>query len=86
LWPLVRLFLVVVIWVGLLAGGVLLYFAHDLPDPVASAKVTRRPAITLLAADGSTLAAYGDLHGETILAHDAPPYLIQAILATEDPP
>jgi penicillin-binding protein 1A len=84
LWPLVRLFLVVVIWVGLLAGGVLLYFAHDLPDPVASAKVTRRPAITLLAADGSTLAAYGDLHGETILAHDAPPYLIQAILATED--
>jgi penicillin-binding protein 1A len=79
-----RLFLVVVIWVGLLGTAVLVYFAYDLPDPIASAKVTRRPAITLLANDGSVLAAHGDLHGDSILAHEAPPYLIQAILATED--
>ncbi|MCF8479218.1 MAG: PBP1A family penicillin-binding protein [Rhodospirillum sp.] len=83
-WAVLRLFLVVVIWVGLLGTAVLVYFAHDLPDPIASAKVTRRPAITLLASDGSVLAAHGDLQGDSIMAHQAPPFLIQAILATED--
>ncbi|CCG07101.1 transglycosylase domain-containing protein [Pararhodospirillum photometricum] len=83
-WRALRLFLVLFTWMLILGIGVVGWFAHDLPDPEAEARVTRRPSVTLLAADGREIAAFGDLHGETVRARDAPPALIRAILATED--
>ncbi|MGH6959477.1 MAG: transglycosylase domain-containing protein, partial [Dongiaceae bacterium] len=38
----------------------------------------------LLAADGTMLATYGDLYGQTVRLAELPPYLPQAVLATED--
>ncbi|GEO80351.1 transglycosylase domain-containing protein [Pararhodospirillum oryzae] len=83
-WGAVRLFLVMFTWMVILGLGVVGWFAYDLPDPAAEARTTRRPSVTLLAADGREIAAFGDLHGETLRARDAPPALIRAILATED--
>jgi len=35
-------------------------------------------------ADGAVLATYGDLHGGAVRFNEVPPYLVQAIVATED--
>ncbi len=47
-------------------------------------ELKRQPSVTLLAADGSLLATYGDLYGEAVRLADLPPYLPAAVLATED--
>lgn len=84
IWPLIRLMLVGVIWMVIGLTGVVVWFGHDLPDPVTSANVTRRPSVTLLAADGSQLASFGDIQGDTVRTSDVPRALVLAILATED--
>jgi len=73
-----------VVW-GLVAGvGLLAYFAYDLPDVEQALAATRRPTITLVAADGAHLITVGDIHGLPVRLNDLPPALPQAILATED--
>jgi len=72
------------IWIAVLGGGVLAYYAYDLPDVDDAFKATRRPAITVLAADGSELATVGDLYGAAITLKELPTALPQAVLATED--
>ncbi len=76
--------LVASIWGGILLGGVLAFYAYDLPDVDDAFSATRRPSITILAADGSELATVGDLYGSAISLQDLPPVLPQAVLATED--
>jgi len=75
---------VTAIWGGVLVGGVLAYYAYDLPDVDDAFAATRRPAITVLAADGSELATVGDLYGSTVTLQDLPPAVPQAVMATED--
>src|SRR5712692_3747328 len=61
----------IVLRVGLIAGlwGVVLlalmlgYFALTLPSTADLTVAERRPSITVLAADGSLIATYGDLFG-----------------------
>ncbi len=60
------------------------WLAYDLPDVSRLDQVDRRPSVTLLAADGSLIAAYGDLYAEPVTLADLPGYLPQAVLATED--
>lgn len=72
------------IWILVGVGGVVAWYGYDLPDLEKLETPSRRPSITLLAADQSVLATYGDLHGGAIQFDDVPPYLIQAIVATED--
>lgn len=72
------------IWLGVLGGAVLAYYAYDLPDVDDAFAATRRPAITILAADGSELATVGDMYGSAVSLQDLPPALPQAVLATED--
>ena len=72
------------VW-GLIAGaGVLAYLAYDLPDVEQALAATRRPTITLVAADGAHLMTVGDIHGLPVDINDLPPALPQAIMATED--
>lgn len=75
---------VAAVWVFLCVGGLVLWYARDLPDVEAFAKETRRPQVTLLAADGSTIASYGDLYGETLKVEEMSPLLPLAVLAIED--
>src|SRR5438128_1072713 len=72
------------VW-GLIATAVaLVYYGHDLPDVDRLTKLNRRPNITLTAADGSTLANFGDLYGEWLSLNDMPAVMVRAVLATED--
>jgi penicillin-binding protein 1A len=72
------------LWALILGGGVLGYFALTLPDTSQLSVAERRPSLTILAADGSTIASYGDLFGEPLTLHEMSPSLPQAVIATED--
>ena len=76
--------LVAAIWCGIALGAVLAWFALDLPDISKVAQFERRASITVLAADGSEFARFGDLHGTTLSVKDLPPHLVDAVLAIED--
>jgi penicillin-binding protein 1A len=80
----IRYSLVACIWLTLLGGLVIAYFAATLPDPRLAVALKRRPAITFLADDGSTFARYGDLYGTTVTVAQLPPYVPEAVIATED--
>ena len=72
------------IWVMIGIGSLVAWYGYDLPDLEKLETPSRRPSITLLASDQSVLATYGDLHAGAVKFDDVPPYLIQAIVATED--
>ena len=76
--------LVAAIWCGIALGAVLAWFALDLPDISKVAQFERRASITVLAADGSEFARFGDLQGTTLSVKDLPPHLVDAVLAIED--
>lgn len=67
-----------------LLAGLVVWYAQDLPDIESLNAATRRPAITLLAEDGETIASIGDVYGETLDLDDLPKSLPEAVLATED--
>ena len=72
------------IW-GTIALGVLVtWYAYDLPDINKLEAPTRKASITLTDADGREITTYGDLYGDPLRLADVPPYLVQAIVATED--
>ncbi len=60
-WHWLRWPLLLAIWGGVALGLLLLVFAWDLPRPDSLPAATRRPSVTLLAADGAMLATQGDL-------------------------
>jgi len=73
-----------IVWAGVAAAAVVLYGVLTLPETGDLTASERRPGVTLLAADGSLLAAYGDLFGEPLRLADMPKYLPEAVIATED--
>lgn len=79
-----KLVLLLGIWGGVALAGLVLVLAWDLPRPDAAQAATRRPSVTLLAADASVLATQGDLFGEAVRLRDLPPALPAALLAVED--
>ena len=81
---LVRWTIVLAIWAALMAGGVLLFFAWDLPRPESALDAARRPSVTLTDAQGRILTTYGDLVGEPLRLRDMPPYLPAAAVSVED--
>jgi len=79
-----RLSALMVLWSGLILSALVAYYAWDLPDVENYEKHTRRPSVTLLASDSSVIATYGDLYANVVQFNEVPPYLIQAIVSTED--
>ena len=73
-----------VVWAIVAAGIGAAWYAYDLPDVDSAVAATRRPSVSVLAADGSAIAAYGDLYGVPVQLADLPAALPQAVLATED--
>jgi len=84
LWFLAKWSMVGAIWTGFFALLFLAWCAYDLPGPERLNELKRQPSVALLAADGSLLASYGDLYGDSVRLADLPPYLPAAVLATED--
>ena len=72
------------IWGVLALAAMIGWFAYDLPSLDKIADPNRKPSLTLLAADGSRIAAFGEVYGETLTVNELPPVLIQAVLAVED--
>src|ERR1700731_755802 len=80
----VKFAVLLLLWTAILGGGTLGYFALTLPDTSQLGVSQRRPTITILAEDGSTLANLGDLFGEPLTLKQMSPFLPQAVIATED--
>ncbi|HYM04305.1 MAG TPA: biosynthetic peptidoglycan transglycosylase, partial [Stellaceae bacterium] len=83
-WRMVRWGLLAVLSAAILVSGVLAYYAFTLPTIGDLTVAERRPSITLLGADGGLIATFGDLFGEPLHLKDLPPYLPEAVIATED--
>ncbi|HEX3860767.1 MAG TPA: PBP1A family penicillin-binding protein [Stellaceae bacterium] len=79
-----KLVLLMTLWVVIIGGIVLTYFAMTLPDTSQLAVAARRPSVTILAADGSLIASFGDMFGQPLTLKQMSPYLPKAVIATED--
>ena len=75
---------VAAVWAVIVFGVVAAWYATDLPDVDKAFNATRRPVVTVLAADGSTLARRGDVYGHLMRLDELPKALPAAVLATED--
>ena len=60
------------------------WYASDLPEVDKAFNATRRPTVTVLAANGEVLARTGDVYGRLVRLGELPPSLAAAVLATED--
>ena len=78
-----RVLLVASFWGILLLGAGNLFLVSRLPDPVLLTLDDRPPNLTILAGDGTVLAERGLRRGHVRLDY-LPPYLVQAVIATED--
>jgi penicillin-binding protein 1A len=65
-------------------GALLLFLTYDLPRIDIALSVTRRPGVTLEAADGRIIATSGDVHGQVVRLRDLPAHLPAAVIAIED--
>ncbi len=75
---------VAAVWALIAVVGLFAWYGSDLPDMDGALASSRRPTVTLIAADGSELFAKGDLFGLPVGLADMPPALPEAVLATED--
>ena len=75
---------VIAVWVFFIGLCFIAWLAYDLPDLSRLTSAERRPSITLVTTDGQILASYGDLYGKPVSLDQLPPYLPEALLATED--
>jgi penicillin-binding protein 1A len=76
--------LVLCVWGSIAVVGVIVWYAYDLPDVSELDSIRRRPSVTLLAADGTAFARFGELYGEAVQVADLPPYMPRAVVAIED--
>src|SRR6516165_9569680 len=79
-----RTAILLLLWAGIVGGGVFGYFALTLPDTSELTHAERRPSVTIRAADGSLLTTFGDLFGQPLSLKEMSPYLPKAVLAAED--
>src|SRR5689334_20256154 len=77
---LLKFSILLLLWGAILGGGMIAYFALTLPDTSQLGIAQRRPTITILAEDGSTLANLGDLFGEPLTLKQMSPFLPQAVI------
>jgi penicillin-binding protein 1A len=83
-WRLANWTLVAAIWGAVALAVAVGWYAYDLPEVTSIAKTGRQPSITLIAADGSQIAAVGDVRGKTVGLDEVSPALRQALIAVED--
>src|SRR6185295_7250068 len=69
-WFLAKWSMVGAIWTGFFALLFLAWCAFDLPGPERLNELKRQPSVALLAADGSLIASYGDLYGDSVRLAD----------------
>src|SRR5690242_1801356 len=75
---------VLVLWAGIIGGCLVAWYAGELPAITKGVSFARKASITVKGADGSVLARYGEIRGDSVTVQNLPPHLVQAVLATED--
>ena len=73
-----------VLWIVVMGGATLAWFAWDLPSIDAALGATRKPTVTVLDRNGRQIARTGERRGDPIEVAEMPFYLVQAVVATED--
>jgi len=75
---------VLCLWGIIAVGGVVAYYASQLP-PIDQLTVPKRPPnIAIMASDGSLITNRGETGGRTVTLKELPPYLPKAFVAIED--
>ncbi|MCC7305763.1 MAG: PBP1A family penicillin-binding protein [Alphaproteobacteria bacterium] len=72
------------LWAGIFIFTICAWYARELPDITRNATFERKASITVKAADGTVIGRYGEQKGENVRPEDLSPYLVYAVLATED--
>lgn len=72
------------IWGTVILGGVVIFYALDLPSIDDALVATRRPTVVLLDSRDQEFARSGDVSGDAVRVADMPIHVTQAITATED--
>jgi len=72
------------LWGFIALGGLLAWYAYDLPDIDRLAPAAVQPGVRLVAADGATVAHFGALRADPVQVRELPAHLPQAVIATED--
>jgi len=76
--------IVVIVGIILFLAVVVIYYSTDLPSTAKLEENNRIPDIKIVNLDGQLVANYGEAHGATLQYQDFSPYLIQAVISTED--
>ena len=72
------------LWLGLGFAGLMAYYALSLPGPDKLKVPQRAPSILILDRHGGELARRGAYRGNALRIEEMPPYLLQAVISTED--
>lgn len=83
-WRWLRWGVLLTIWGGLALGVGLLTLIWDLPRTDIALSQTRRPGVTMEAADGRIIATSGDVVGNIVRLGQLPAHLPAAVMAIED--
>ncbi len=75
---------VAAIWGALAVLALVGWYAYDLPEMDRIPALERRPAVTLLAADGTPFARFGEATARPVTIRELPPHVPRAVIATED--
>ena len=76
--------LVLGLWLSIIIGGLMFWYAGELPSITKSMVFERRPMVIIKAKDGTIIDRYGDIKGEIIDVKDLPPHILNAVMAVED--
>ncbi len=76
--------LVAGLWMLIIVGGIVLWYAQELPDITKEMVFERRPTIIIRASNGEVVDRYGDIKGKIVDVKDLPPHVVNAVMAIED--
>jgi penicillin-binding protein 1A len=76
--------LVLAIWGGIVAAGVVVYYGAKMPSATTWAIPDRPPNVRIVSVDGKLIANRGMTGGEAVGLHEMSPYIPQAVMAIED--
>lgn len=76
--------LVLGLWLSIVVGGIVLWYAQELPSITKEMVFERRPTIIIKTSNGEIVDRYGDIKGKIVDVKNLPPHVVNAVLATED--
>ena len=76
--------LVAALWLAIIIGGIVLWYAQELPSITKSMVFERRPTVIIKADNGDIIDRHGDIKGDVIDVKMLPSHITNAVLATED--